>query len=273
MRKLIALVALLAVTGGALYLGFMLAVAGRPGACPTALLQGTLVEHEGTLGVESIPGDSIVTVDWPFGYGVAREDGTLILTRVFVTVARVGDRVSMGGGSGRNDTVFQACGPVSLGLMVPPEEPSHTSADPTQAPRALSGPVTLQISGTAYEPCVQPPSGCGYWVILKGDDGVARRARLEHNRSYDSAVTGSATPLTLADGLPSSLPEGSYDMVFQVGEFADDASAVPLEDGTMGYPPALSTACQTHLDIPVGARRVSVDVTYHWSACTVVIER
>jgi hypothetical protein len=125
MKKLIAvLVAVLvalALAGGALYLGFALALGTTTGGCPTALLQGTLVEVDGTLGVESVPPGSVSKGDWPFGYGVGDEDGTLVLTRLFTTVAREGDQVSVGGGSSSDDATFTACGSVSLGLMFPQE--------------------------------------------------------------------------------------------------------------------------------------------------------
>jgi hypothetical protein len=96
-----------------------LATAG-PFGCATALLQGTLVELDGTLAVASVPGGHVTRVEWPFGYRVGEEDGTLTLTRVFTTVAREGDLVSMGGGEGGPG--FRACGPVTLGLLSPPEE-------------------------------------------------------------------------------------------------------------------------------------------------------
>lgn len=268
MRKLVALVAALAVTGGALYLGFMLVVAG-PGACPTALLQGTLVKHDGTLAVAAIPGGGVAAFTPPFGYWVGHEDdGTLTLTRVFVTVAREGDQVSMSGGTFGNDAVFSACGPVVLGLTIPPDGSSPNPVDAVPA-----GEAWLEVTGTAYEPCIPPPSGCGYWVILRDADGRESRAALEHHRSYESAVRGDPEPLTLADGLPANLPTGGYDITFQVGAFSDAASPVALPDGSMGYPPVLSTACMTHLDVPVGTRGVTVGVTYHGSTCTVVIDR
>ena len=118
MRKLIAGLAALAVVGGMLVLGLGLAMAG-PGACPTALLQGTLVEREGTLAVASIPGGAIVEVTWPFGYGVDRSDGTLTLTRVFMPVAAEGDEVSLGGGADGPGSRRQR----PLGRRPPPRPP------------------------------------------------------------------------------------------------------------------------------------------------------
>lgn len=80
--------------------------------CPAALLEGDLVEDGGTLAVRS-SGGALVGVDWPLGYGVGTEDGRLVLTRLFVVVARPGDRVSMGGGEG-GEHRFRACGPIAI---------------------------------------------------------------------------------------------------------------------------------------------------------------
>ena len=118
MRKVLVVIASLGVAGAALVLASMLAVAG-PDGCPTALLEGTLVEQSGTLAVKSAFDGTAVAVRWPFGYGGGEENGTLTLTRVFATVAREGDTVSMGGGEG-GAGVFAACGPVAVGLELRP---------------------------------------------------------------------------------------------------------------------------------------------------------
>ena len=258
MRKVITVLGAIAVTSGTLGLVFALATAG-PGGCPTALLQGTLVERDGTLAVAAVPGGGVVRVQWPFGYGVDEQDGTLTLTRVFTTVAREGDLVSVGGGEGGPG--FQACGPVTLGLIIPPEEQP-------------SGParVMLTVTGTAYEPCIPPPSGCGYWVTITSPTSGTDRAPLEHRRSYESAANGGPAPLTLGDGLPPRLAPGAYDLAFEVGEYSDAATMEPLDDGTMGYRPRVSVACTARLLVPVDATEVAVDVTYHGSRCEVVIE-
>jgi hypothetical protein len=122
MKKLIAALVALVIAGGALYVGVAFAMGTTTGGCPTALMQGALVEVAGSLGVESVPPGSVSKVDWPFGYSVGEEDGTLVLTRLFTTVAREGDPVSVGGGSLGDDSSFTACGQVTLGLMFPPEE-------------------------------------------------------------------------------------------------------------------------------------------------------
>ncbi len=120
MKKLIVALVTLVIAGGTLYLAMAFAMGTTSGGCPTALLQGTLVEVNGGLGVESVPPSTITRVSWPFGYGVSEEDGTLVLTRLFGTVAREGDQVSAGGGFSSDDSTFTACGQVSLGLMFPP---------------------------------------------------------------------------------------------------------------------------------------------------------
>lgn len=145
MRKLIVLLGSLAVVAGTLTLALALSTAGLAG-CPQALLQGTLVEHEGTLAVAA-PDGTVTPVEWPFGYGVGEEDGTLTLTRPFTTVAREGDLVSMGGGAG--GAGFRGCGPVTPGLLSP--------ADGTPRPAGAA----LAVTGTAFEPCIPPPSACG----------------------------------------------------------------------------------------------------------------
>jgi hypothetical protein len=270
-KKLAAILAVTAVLGSALWLGFGLAMGTTSGGCPTALLQGTLVEVDGTLGVESIPPGTVSRVAWPFGYGVGEEDGTLVLTRVFVTVAREGDQVSMGGGWFGDETVFSACGPVTLGLYPPPEETSSETHPPEVLGPSRPARATLTVTGAAYEPCIPPPSGCGYWVGLASETFEPARAELTHRRSYESAASGARAPLALGEGLPPSIRPGVYDLVFEVGAFSDDATPVPLEDGSMGYPPRLSVACTKRLVVPAGATAVTVDVTFRGSTCDVVV--
>ncbi|HEU0244707.1 MAG TPA: hypothetical protein VFQ75_12440 [Candidatus Limnocylindrales bacterium] len=248
MHRLIVVVAAVGVIGGTLVLGFALAAAG-PGACPTALMQGRLVEREGTLAVESIPGGAVVQVAWPFGYGVERRDGALTLTRVFLPVATAGDEVSLGGGDdGRR---FVGCGPVVLGLTFPPA-PSPESVVP----------ATLRVAGTAFDPCIPPPSGCGYWVTVASDAGT-HRARLQHHRSDASAANGDPAPLTLGEGLPASLNRGVYELDFEVGEYSD---ADPV-----GASPRTGIACHDRVDVSESTARVSVTVTYRGSLCTVEV--
>ena len=191
---------------------------GGPGRLRHGTAAGRLVDADGTLAVEAVPGGPVTRVEWPFGYGVGEEAGTLTLTRVFMTVAREGDLVSMGGGEGGPG--FRACGPVTLGLILPPE-----------APRVGVG---LTVTGTAYEPCIPPPSGCGYWVSIGAPGGATWRAPLDHDRTYESAVSGDPAPLTVGDGLPASLAPGGYDLVLEVGEYSDAATPEPLDDGTLG---------------------------------------
>jgi hypothetical protein len=260
MKKLIALVAALAVAGAALYLGLAVLVGTTTGGCPTALLQGTLVEQDGTLAVRSVPEGSVVRVNWPFGYGVGREDGTLTLTRVLVTVAREGDLMSVGGGSGADDSRFIACGPVDLGLTIPPEQV------PSQAARAR-----LTVTGIAHEPCIPPPSGCGYRVRLGSPSSASATAKLEHHRSYENAASGDPAQLTLGEGLPGWIEPGEYELVFEVEASSDAATPEPLDDGTLGYKPKVSVACTRHLIVPLDANAVMVDITFRGSTCSVAV--
>jgi hypothetical protein len=258
MLKVFATLAALAVLAGTSLLALALTTAG-PGGCPTALLQGRLVNAGDSLAMAGVPGGGITAVEWPFGYGVGEEDGLLTLTRVFATVAREGDLVSVGGGEGGPG--FRACGPVSMGLMWTPDEVPEEPAR-----------VTLALTATAFEPCIPPPSGCGYWVSLTSPESGTDRAPLEHARSLDSAANGHAAPLTLGEGLAPALTPGTYDLEFEVGEFSDAATKEPLDDGTMGYRPRLSTACTATLEVPEEATTIAVDVAFHGDRCDVAIE-
>lgn len=259
MRRIVVVLATFALVAGALYLGLALLAGTTTGSCPTALLQGTLVAQDGVLAVRAVPGDGIAKVQWPFGYGVAEEDGSLTLTRVFMTVAREGDLVSMGGGVPADNSVFVACGPVDLGLAIPPEPPASESG------------ATLTVTGTAYEPCIPPPSGCGYRVSLMSASSGTATARLEHHRSFENADRGDPAPLTLGEGLPQWIAPGTYELVFEVEAFSDAATPEPLDDGTVDYKPEVSVACTWHLDVPAEASAVIVDVSFHGSICTMVV--
>lgn len=120
MRKLsIGVVIVAALVVAVAWSGFVLLTAST-GGCAAALLQGTLVRRGTTLGVEPVPKAPPMSVSWPIGYGVRDDAGTLVLTRFLVTdIAREGDAVSVGGGMSNDDSVFLACGPVTLGLMLP----------------------------------------------------------------------------------------------------------------------------------------------------------
>ncbi len=121
MKKLAAILFPLLIAGGTLYLLFAFMTGTTTGGCPTALLQGTLLEQDGTLAIGSVPPGTVSKVSWPFGYGVGDENGTLTLTRLFTIVAREGDEVSVGGGMASDNVTFAGCGQVTLGLMFPPE--------------------------------------------------------------------------------------------------------------------------------------------------------
>ncbi len=85
-------------------------------SCPTALLAGTIVEHQGTLAVES-DGERLVQVVWPEGVSVKPEGDYLILADWFGLhrMAAEGDRVEVGGGQDHIDpTRFRACGSMTV---------------------------------------------------------------------------------------------------------------------------------------------------------------
>ncbi len=167
-----------------------LVTAAPGGGCATALLQGRLVEADGTLAVEGVPGGGITRVEWPFGYGVGEEDGTLTLTRVFMTVAREGDLVSVGGGEGGPG--FRACGPVTLGLLNPPEE------QPVGAELRVTGRRSSRASPTAVRG--------GYWCVSRPSrrrdaSPAGARSKLRERRERTAvACGGRRLPAGLAPG-------------------------------------------------------------------------
>jgi len=119
MRKLVIATAAIVAAGAIGSTGVVLGTASL-GGCPTALVQGTLVKVDGTLGVEQVPPGRVMPVAWPIGYGIRDDQGVLVLTRFLVVdVAREGDTVSVGGGMSADDSTFQGCGPVTNGLLSP----------------------------------------------------------------------------------------------------------------------------------------------------------
>lgn len=114
MRKALIAVALVAagVAGawGAVVLG-----SASFGGCPAALLEGTLEadpsKHD--LLVRNDDGQTS-TVSWPVGYWIGTgTDGEPVLTRLFVKVAKPGDRVGIGGGEG-DATDWAGCGAIRV---------------------------------------------------------------------------------------------------------------------------------------------------------------
>ena len=119
MRKLVIATAAILAAGAVGSTGVVLGTASL-GGCPTALVQGTLVRVDGTLGVEPVPPGQVMPVAWPIGYGVRDDQGVLVLTRFLVVdVAREGGTVSVGGGMSADDSTFEGCGPVRNGLLSP----------------------------------------------------------------------------------------------------------------------------------------------------------
>jgi hypothetical protein len=116
MHKLVFATVAIVAAGAAGSAGIVLGSASL-GGCPTALVQGTLVNVDGRLSVQAVPSRQVMPVTWPIGYGVRDDQGVLILTRFLVVdIAREGDTVSVGGGMSADDSTFQGCGPVRNGL-------------------------------------------------------------------------------------------------------------------------------------------------------------
>jgi hypothetical protein len=106
------------------------------GGCPAALLEGTLAEAAtgDALVVVTDRGEA-VTVSWPIGYGTARgANGELVLTRLWVQVARPGDRVSMGGSEG-GVVEFAGCGVITVTAGPASPEPRQPDLDPSIGPQ------------------------------------------------------------------------------------------------------------------------------------------
>ena len=91
--------------------------------CPTALLEGVLVDDgSGGLAVKA-PEGAIVPVHWPDGVGVGMADGHLALKNPLgFVIAREGEFVSMGGGSAMDGPGFAACGPIAVKASGPPTQ-------------------------------------------------------------------------------------------------------------------------------------------------------
>jgi len=90
-------------------------------ACPTALLEGTLVANgSGGLAVQA-PEGGIVAVKWPSGVGVGHDGDQLVLTNPLgQPIAHQGEFVSMAGGVLGNTPEFDACGPIAVSASRPP---------------------------------------------------------------------------------------------------------------------------------------------------------
>lgn len=84
------------------------------GGCPTALLVGELAEESGTLVVVGADGGPSERIIWPFGYGVRKDGGELVLIDLSGAVkAREGDVVRLGGGETESGT-FKVCGQLDV---------------------------------------------------------------------------------------------------------------------------------------------------------------
>ena len=134
--RTIALVIVVAVAGLAALWGGIVLASASPGGCATALLEGTLEAEPstGSLVVRTDDGHA-VSVTWPIGYGIGGgANGETVLTRLFILVARPGDRVSMGGGEGRS-AEFAACGVIRVTPGPVSPEPRQLDLDPPVGPQ------------------------------------------------------------------------------------------------------------------------------------------
>ena len=90
-----------------LAVGLPVGVAGC--GCAAALLSGDLVAQGDEFVVPTVSGQ-VERVKWPFGYGIQRREGTLVLTNILGgIIAKEGDHVELGVGEVQ-DGVFGVCG-------------------------------------------------------------------------------------------------------------------------------------------------------------------
>jgi hypothetical protein len=254
-RLLVVLAALGAAAVGGAWLAMGLALGTTSWGCPTALLEGRLVEQDGTLAVQSPYGGPPATVAWPFGYAVERRDGELVLTRVFQVVAHAGDDISMGGGEGGAEADFRGCGLVTLGLLDPPP--------PSPAPRA-----TLVVRATAAGTCATWPGGCGYAVTLTDPSGGTSRGTFADNRPPDAIAKGIRAVLAIGPGLPPVLAPGSYRIGFEADAYSDVVSFDDQGNQVLFTP---AGSCAATITVPELAddHVVAVRAVFDASSCTI----
>ena len=255
-RSLVVLAIVGALVAGGGWLAVSLALGTTSWGCPTALLQGTLVELHGSLGVQGPDGGPPGAVSWPFGYGVERRDGALVLTRLFQVVAREGDVVGVGGGVLGNDDVFDGCGAVTIGWVIPP-------APPTPEPTA-----TFVVVASVAQPCIPPPSGCGYAVSLESATGDTWHAQFDDRRTYAEVSKGTKAALQLGPGLPTALASGAYTVTFDLAVYSDVVS-FDADGNEIGPQPAGS--CSATVTVPDLAddHAVTVRAAFDGQACTI----
>ena len=90
-------------------------------ACMDALATGTLVaSSKSGLAIRAGDENEIIEVEWPFEYTARRDiTGLVLVDSVGQVVAREGQVIQMGGGSGA-DNVFHAC-PGSISAVDAPD--------------------------------------------------------------------------------------------------------------------------------------------------------
>jgi hypothetical protein len=110
-------------------------------------------------------------------------------------------------------------------------------------------------------------------VTLVFPGGETRRATIDYAADYGKASSGAAMAiLAIGPGLPDTLPQGRYALVFEAAVNSDVVSFVPLDDGTIGMaPPEPFVACSSVLDTWAAPPVVTVTVTFSGDDCTVKV--
>jgi hypothetical protein len=85
-----------------------------PVGCPAALIEGTLVADHATGVALDDPAGFVRPVIWPHGYSGRPGTPVAVVDASGAVVARVGDRVQIGGGEITNDGAWMACGGIKV---------------------------------------------------------------------------------------------------------------------------------------------------------------
>ena len=148
----------------------------------------------------------------------------------------------------------------------PPPSSDAPSTAPSASPTAtlLTGSAELQVTGAAREPCIAPPSGCGYGVTLVVPGGGSYHA------AFVPAVEGG--PLLPDIGLPASLPPGSYLVAFEATQHSDQLRQDET-GATITEPPISSIGCAETFSVGSRTKLVRMRVVFDGSDCEVRIRR
>ena len=87
----------------------------KPAACPTALIEGVLVELPPDALVLETDDGPTYAIDWSGGYAIRSGPPIELVDRAGAVVARVGDRVAIAGGeTGQQEELWRECGGVTV---------------------------------------------------------------------------------------------------------------------------------------------------------------